>query len=868
MKLHLRIAALGAVSVLLFAACGGGSSSSGRTRNAALDCYADLDAKNQAVADAQAAFDASFGVNTPPSDDSVPDTSVPDTSVPTSDSSVPDTTMPKFPEPTAAASGGYRRPAVRHFATVHPTESGDSVPLTEEQLALQLALQEAEAMSICDTSDTTTQSGSESAENASGICTATLNATTVDIACSVSIRVAVTFEDGQHFTTNVSTITFGPFNVLEHGSSNQYTVKAMLGDTVLLDTVTHTVGDNDGAVVEFSVPGAITPDAPGESGESSDTTIASDSTIASDTTVASGPFEPGCPGDVPTIETDVESPTTQNIVQVSTSNPSGECDSSILWGIHTKSVWDAALMGEPFTSAPLCSSMSNSECDLDAGDYVIFALYEANLDFGNPEPFYEGWQNNVASMNFTVTGGGESGTCQGVELNVVDSQWVSVDNCSDSLYSFSLVGLGPIPLNMVEDNQMNIGDGLPSGWIDMTYLAEFTDGSTERGSFTQCWTSCEIEPLRLAFSPENPKIGDAIWFSSDFAECFSEESIWRAYLSDETLVSGSAFHQPFKPSQSRKYHVRATGICADGSEVYAEADIGPQAIDAPAHDNITDAQRIEGVKGSATGTTLGATREIDEPVHTDCPWESQATSWLIWTAPETGALTTSMTGTSFGHPGSATYTRQTMQRVPFTFDDDWNAHLNVVEGTEYAIAVISCYDSNFGDFVFNWEMDTSEDALPNAFGIPSLGNGNTPAQEAPVDVTTITTADNGVSTLVVDANANELVFSDTDLDALRALAGVTTGDVFVQLDSGQVVQLSNLGKTKIRLGDTKNLKVIVPGAKVQDVVIQLKRTENGNTSSSSTSGGMSPISMILIAFLVLAFIGGGASQMRRKQGAN
>jgi hypothetical protein len=868
MKLHLRIAALGAVSVLLFAACGGGSSSSSRTRNAALDCYADLDAKNQAVADAQAAFDASFGVNTPPSDDSVPDTSVPDTSVPTSDSSVPDTTMPKFPEPTAAASGGYRRPAVRHFATVHPTESGDSVPLTEEQLALQLALQEAEAMSICDTSDTTTQSGSESAENASGICTATLNATTVDIACSVSIRVAVTLEDGQHFTTNVSTNTFGPFNVLEHGSSNQYTVKAMLGDTVLLDTVTHTVGDNDGAVVEFSVPGAVTPDAPGESGESSDTTIASDSTIASDTTVARGPFEPGCPGDVPTIGTDVESPTTQNIVQVSTSNPSGECDSSILWGIHTKSVWDAALMGEPFTGAPACSSMSNSECDLDAGDYVIFALYEANLDFGNPEPFYEGWQNNVASMNFTVTGGGESGTCQGVELNVVDSQWVSVDNCSDSLYSFSLVGLGPIPLNMVEDNQMNIGDGLPSGWIDMTYIAGFTDGSTERGSFTQCWTSCEIEPLRLAFSPENPKIGDAIWFSSDFAECFSEESIWRAYLSDETLVSGSAFHQPFKPSQSRKYHVRATGICADGSEVYAEADIGPQAIDAPAHDNITDAQRIEGVKGSATGTTLGATREIDEPVHTDCPWESQATSWLIWTAPETGALTTSMTGTSFGHPGSATYTRQTMQRVPFTFDDDWNAHLNVVEGTEYAIAVISCYDSNFGDFVFNWEMDTSEDALPNAFGIPSLGNGNTPAQEAPVDVTTITTADNGVSTLVVDANANELVFSDTDLDALRALAGVTTGDVFVQLDSGQVVQLSNLGKTKIRLGDTKNLKVIVPGAKVQDVVIQLKRTENGNTSSSSTSGGMSPISMILIAFLVLAFIGGGALQMRRKQGAN
>jgi len=678
----------------------------------------------------------------------------------------------------------------------------------------------------------------------------------------------VTLEDGQHFTTNVSTNTFGPFNVLEHGSSNQYTVKAMLGDTVLLDTVTHTVGDNDGAVVEFSVPGAITPDAPGESGESSDTTIASDSTIASDTTIASGPFEPGCPGDVPTIGTDVESPTTQNIVQVSTSNPSGECDSSIYWAIQTISAWDAALRGEPFASAPLCSSMSNSECDLDAGDYVIIAAYQANIDFRNSE-LYEGWQDNVATMDFTVTGGGESGTCEGVQLSIVDQQWVGVDNCSDSLTSFSLAGLGPIPLNMEEDNQINIEDGLLAGWIDMTYIAGFTDGSTERGSFTQCWTSCEqIQPLRLFFSPENPKIGDDIWFLSDFAECGATDWFWRVYLSDNTLFSRSPFDQPFTPSQSRKYHVRATGICTDGSEVYAEADIEPQAIAAPAHDNINDAQRIEGVKGSATGTTLGATREIDEPVHSDCQWESEATSWLIWTAPETGALTTTMVGSALAEPFSRMYVRSTGQPVAFVYDNNWYQHISVVKDTEYAIAITSCYDSNFGDFVFNWEMDTSEDASPNAFGIPSVGNGNTPAQEVPVDVTTITTADNGVSTLVVDANANELVFSDTDLDALRALAGVTTGDVFVQLDSGQVIQLNKLGKTKIRLGDTKNLKVIVPGAKVQDVVIQLKRTENGNTSSTSTSGGMSPISMLLIAFLVLALIGGGALQLRRKQGDN
>ena len=166
MKLHFRIAALGAVSVLLFAACGGGSSSSSRQRNAAL-CYADQAEKDAAVSEAQAAFDASFGGNPPPSDDSVPDSSVPDSSVP--DSSVPDTSVPaeETPDTLSSDGGGYRRPAIRHFATVPPTESGDSVALTEEQLALQLAMQAAEDKQLCESSDA-------SADPVQVTCTATV----------------------------------------------------------------------------------------------------------------------------------------------------------------------------------------------------------------------------------------------------------------------------------------------------------------------------------------------------------------------------------------------------------------------------------------------------------------------------------------------------------------------------------------------------------------------------------------------------------------------------------------------------------------------------------------------------------------------
>ena len=171
MKLHFRIAALGAVAVLLFAACGGGSSSSGRQRNAAL-CYADQAEKDAAVSEAQAAFDASFGGNPPPSDSVAPS----DSSVPPSDSVAPDTTVSNSnsednggttAEDPQADGGSYRRPAVRHFATVPPTQPGDSVPMTDEQRALQLAMQAAEEMPLCESSDA-------SADPVQVTCTATV----------------------------------------------------------------------------------------------------------------------------------------------------------------------------------------------------------------------------------------------------------------------------------------------------------------------------------------------------------------------------------------------------------------------------------------------------------------------------------------------------------------------------------------------------------------------------------------------------------------------------------------------------------------------------------------------------------------------
>ena len=59
MKLQNRVVGLGAVCVLLLAACGGGSESSTRTKNSAL-CYATQEEKDAAVQAAQDAFDAAI----------------------------------------------------------------------------------------------------------------------------------------------------------------------------------------------------------------------------------------------------------------------------------------------------------------------------------------------------------------------------------------------------------------------------------------------------------------------------------------------------------------------------------------------------------------------------------------------------------------------------------------------------------------------------------------------------------------------------------------------------------------------------------------------------------------------------------------
>ena len=141
-KAQSRIAAFGAIAVLLLSACGGGSESSSRTKNSAL-CYATQEEKDAAVQAAQDAFDAAMGGGTP--GDPISDTTVPaqqDTSTTVEEETSTTIEMESM-------GGGYRKPALRtRSADTTTPSSGEE--LTPEQQQAKMDMEAAEATPLCD----------------------------------------------------------------------------------------------------------------------------------------------------------------------------------------------------------------------------------------------------------------------------------------------------------------------------------------------------------------------------------------------------------------------------------------------------------------------------------------------------------------------------------------------------------------------------------------------------------------------------------------------------------------------------------------------------------------------------------------------
>jgi hypothetical protein len=160
MSRRFRVLSALSIAALVLTSCGGGSDSSGRTRNAAL-CYATQEEKDAAVQAARDAFDVAMGGTpadeTPEESPDETPTSV-DEETPTSvEEDAPVITDDSSPELEETFGGGYRRPAVR-------VASSGETEMTPAQQQAQMDLEAAEAQPVCE--DEATEDGAD--ENAEG----------------------------------------------------------------------------------------------------------------------------------------------------------------------------------------------------------------------------------------------------------------------------------------------------------------------------------------------------------------------------------------------------------------------------------------------------------------------------------------------------------------------------------------------------------------------------------------------------------------------------------------------------------------------------------------------------------------------------
>lgn len=125
------------------------------------------------------------------------------------------------------------------------------------------------------------------------------------------------------------------------------------------------------------------------------------------------------------------------------------------------------------------------------------------------------------------------------------------------------------------------------------------------------------------------------------------------------------------------------------------------------NDMFSAAQEITGTSGSVTGSTVGAKREANEPVHGDA--SGRASIWYRWTAPASGTLSVNTQGSSFDTL-LASYTGTAVSSLTqLAADDDSGGNrtsaisIPVTSGTTYRIAVDG-WGGYAGATTLNWSL--------------------------------------------------------------------------------------------------------------------------------------------------------------------
>ena len=135
----------------------------------------------------------------------------------------------------------------------------------------------------------------------------------------------------------------------------------------------------------------------------------------------------------------------------------------------------------------------------------------------------------------------------------------------------------------------------------------------------------------------------------------------------------------------------------------------------PANDNFAAAIAIEGVSGSTTGYNLGASVEEGEPLPNekegDWTFDTTASVWWKWKAPEDGSFTVSTAGSDFDTV-LGVYTGTTVDGLATVAANDERSRddstslvtFGATAGTVYYFAV-GGYESRMGDIVLSWQRE-------------------------------------------------------------------------------------------------------------------------------------------------------------------
>ncbi len=133
----------------------------------------------------------------------------------------------------------------------------------------------------------------------------------------------------------------------------------------------------------------------------------------------------------------------------------------------------------------------------------------------------------------------------------------------------------------------------------------------------------------------------------------------------------------------------------------------------PDNDNLADAQMLSGNEGTVTGTTLGGTREVNEPLHGEYWGYGSASVWYYWTAPADGAVMFDTFGSDFdtlmsAYTGSAYGELSTVAENSDAFEETTACRFafHATSGTTYRVAVDGKY-GEMGNVELHWRFSSA-----------------------------------------------------------------------------------------------------------------------------------------------------------------